>query len=79
MTIRQLRLKHQRAIRTLDAAYARRRAAIIKLQKAQLRERLSYPNPNNWRGTQKSKAAKMSALWHKLVFNNRLLSNKVKI
>jgi hypothetical protein len=79
MTIRQLRLKHQRAIRTLDAAYARRRAAIIKLQKAQMRERLSYPNPNSWKAAQKSKAAKMSVRWHKLLFNNRLLSNKVKI
>ena len=80
MTIRQLRLKHQRAIRTLDAAYARRRAAIIKLQKAQMRERLKYPNPNNWKTVKRTnKAGKMAIRWHKLLFNNRLLSNKVKI
>ena len=42
MTIRQLRLKHARGLRELDAAYARRRAAIIKAQKAQMRERLSH-------------------------------------
>ena len=67
MTIRQLRLKHARALRELAASYTRRRAAIIKAQKAQMRERLSH-----------GKSLTYSKKWHNLL-SKPLISNNKKI
>mgnify|MGYP006871031426 CR=1 FL=1 len=78
MTIRQLRLKHARGLRELDASYARRRAAIIKAQKAQMRERLSHKSPNNWKVPPRSRAAKYAKKWYGLLWKP-LFSNRKKI
>ena len=74
MTIRQLRLKHARALRELAASYARRRAAIIKAQKAQLRERLAHGPKSGSHG----KSLRYSAKWHDLL-SKPLISHNKKI
>lgn len=76
MTIRQLRLKHARALRELAAAYTRRRAAIIKAQKAQMRERLSHARPNNWHVPSHSKAAKYAKKWYGMMWKPLISHNK---
>lgn len=76
MTISQLRSKHARALRELDAAYKRRRAIIIKAQKAQMRERLSHANPNNWHVPSRSKAAKHARKWYGLMWKPLISHNK---
>lgn len=76
MTLRQLRLKHARALRELAASYTRRRAAIIKAQKAQIRERLSHANPNNWHIPSRSKAAKHAHKWYGLMSKPLISRNK---
>jgi len=74
MTIRQLRLKHTRALRELAASYTRRRAAIIKAQKAQMRERLSHGPKSGSRG----KSLAYSKKWHDLL-SKPLISHNKKI
>jgi hypothetical protein len=74
MTIRQLRLKHARALRELAAAYTRRRAAIIKAQKAQMRERLSHGPKSGSHG----KSLGHSKKWHNLL-SKPLISHNKKI
>jgi hypothetical protein len=74
MTIHQLRLKHARALRELAASYARRRAAIIKAQKAQVRERLSHGPKSGSRG----KSLTYSKKWHNLL-SKPLISHNKKI
>ena len=74
MTIRQLRLKHARALRELAAAYTRRRAAIIKAQKAQMRERLSHGPKSGSHG----KSLTHSKKWHDLL-SKPLISHNKKI
>jgi uncharacterized protein YkwD len=76
MTIRQLRLKHARGLRELAASYARRRAAIIKAQKAQMRERLSHNRPNNWKVPPRSRAAKYAKKWYGLMWKPLISHNK---
>jgi hypothetical protein len=74
MTIRQLRLKHARGLRELDASYTRRRAAIIKVQKAQMRERLSHGPKSGSHG----KSLSHSKKWHNLL-SKPLISHNKKI
>jgi hypothetical protein len=74
MTIRQLRLKHARALRELATSYARRRAAIIKAQKAQMRERLSHGPKSGSHG----KSLTYSKKWHDLL-SKPLISHNKKI
>jgi uncharacterized protein YkwD len=78
MTIRQLRMKHARGLRELEWAYERRRAAIIRAQKAQMRERLSHTRPNNWKVPPRSRAAKYAKTWYGLLWKP-LFSNRKKI
>jgi hypothetical protein len=74
MTISQLRVKHARALRELAASYARRRAAIIKIQKAQLRERLLHGPKSGSHG----KSLTHSKRWHDLL-SKPLISHNKKI
>jgi len=74
MTISQLRLKHARALRELDAAYTRRRTAIITAQKAQMRERLSHGPKSGSQG----KSLSHSKKWHNLL-SKPLISHNKKI
>ena len=74
MTIRQLRLKHARALRELAASYTRRRAAIIRAQKAQMRERLMHGPKSGSIG----KSLAHSKKWHNLL-SKPLISHNKKI
>ena len=74
MTIRQLRLKHARALRELAASYTRRRAAIIRAQKAQMRERLMHGPKSGSSG----KSLTHSKKWHDLL-SKPLISHNKKI
>lgn len=69
-------MKHARALRELAASYARRRAAIVKAQKAQLEERLRQNRPNNWRAAHHTKALTHSKRWHALLAKPLISRNK---